>query len=377
MVKFIHIIFITSWLFLLSSPVSYAQSSVLTKQNCQYGSICATFISSLPANSNGIDPNTNVSLQFFVINNATNSAPTCESGKQIYHAVAHAINGEAANIEYRASGAGASMGYDFNSLTGGTRNRYYGVFYCNSKQVDPSVLGSALGTFASQNVLWQTPEFNLTTRSVSGATVSVDNRRPSMGETIHISINGAGTGSSGAYKINGGESSELTVPGATPITVSKENGFNENANNTIAVTLRDSNGNQISLADDGVVTIFVSSNQSGGPGSPNSEPCVDPKNCLYNPLPDDELTHVFLIIIQGFLAIVGIWAVIFIIVGGFQMVAAAGNEEGVLKAKKTITYAILGLVIALLSFSMVAIVQNILRARVKSVSSTHIERYLS
>lgn len=92
----------------------------------------------------------------------------------------------------------------------------------------------------------------------------------------------------------------------------------------------------------------------------------DPKRCLYNPLPEDELTPMFLFIIKAFLGIMGIWAVMFIIVGGFRMVMAAGNEEQYLAAKKTLTWAVLGMVVALLSFSIVAIVQNLLGSNTKT-----------
>src|SRR6185436_10706726 len=96
----------------------------------------------------------------------------------------------------------------------------------------------------------------------------------------------------------------------------------------------------------------------------------DTNKCLYNPLSTNELTATFLVIIQGFLGIIGIWAVIFIIVGGFQMVMSAGNEEAIAKAKKTITWAVLGLVIALLSFSIIAVVENILHTKVQSTNSS-------
>jgi hypothetical protein len=86
----------------------------------------------------------------------------------------------------------------------------------------------------------------------------------------------------------------------------------------------------------------------------------DPKKCIYNPLPEDELTNMFLFIAKGFLIITAIWGVMFIIIGGFRMVMAAGNEEDYIAAKKTITWAILGVVITMLSFSIIAIVQNIL-----------------
>ena len=49
-------------------------------------------------------------------------------------------------------------------------------------------------------------------------------------------------------------------------------------------------------------------------------------------------------------------------IGGFQMISGAGNEETYTKAKKTIIWAVIGLALALLSFSIVAIVQDILQA---------------
>jgi hypothetical protein len=52
--------------------------------------------------------------------------------------------------------------------------------------------------------------------------------------------------------------------------------------------------------------------------------------------------------------------VIMIIIGGFRMIFAQGNEEAFGKAKKTITYAVIGLVVAVMSFSIVQIISNIL-----------------
>ena len=90
---------------------------------------------------------------------------------------------------------------------------------------------------------------------------------------------------------------------------------------------------------------------------------------LYNPLPEEDLTHVFLLVMQGFLAIIGIWAVMFLFIGGFQLVMAAGSEEMYTKAKKTIIWAVLGLVIALLSFSIIAIVQDLFQSNIQPVTS--------
>jgi hypothetical protein len=94
----------------------------------------------------------------------------------------------------------------------------------------------------------------------------------------------------------------------------------------------------------------------------------DPLHCLINPLPTDDLQSMLLLLIRGFLALIGIWAVTFIIIGGFRLVAAQGNEEAYTAAKKTLIWAILGLVIALLSFSAVAIVEDFIGAKTVSVS---------
>ncbi|MDE2311948.1 MAG: hypothetical protein KGJ93_02565 [Patescibacteria group bacterium] len=95
----------------------------------------------------------------------------------------------------------------------------------------------------------------------------------------------------------------------------------------------------------------------------------DPNYCLYNPLPVDSLTSTVLLIMRGFLAIVGLWCVLFIVIGGFRFVMSQGNEEAVTAARKTITWAVIGFVICLLSFSIMAIVQYVLQVNVKNVSS--------
>jgi hypothetical protein len=43
-------------------------------------------------------------------------------------------------------------------------------------------------------------------------------------------------------------------------------------------------------------------------------------------------------------------AIIFIIYSGIQLIVSAGNKEKVQKAKKTLTYAIIGLILIYLSF---------------------------
>lgn len=57
---------------------------------------------------------------------------------------------------------------------------------------------------------------------------------------------------------------------------------------------------------------------------------------------------------------VGLTAFVFLVVGGFRLVTAAGNDNDVQKAKTMIIYSIAGLVIVLLAFIIVATVQGLL-----------------
>lgn len=83
---------------------------------------------------------------------------------------------------------------------------------------------------------------------------------------------------------------------------------------------------------------------------------------LFNPL-DENMTSPSQIIVRLIniaLFLVGILAVLFIIVGGFLMVTSAGNETRLRQGKQTLIWAVAGLILSLLSFSIVAIVQSII-----------------
>ena len=58
-------------------------------------------------------------------------------------------------------------------------------------------------------------------------------------------------------------------------------------------------------------------------------------------------------IVNFFLLFLGLIAVIMIIYGGITYVTAAGNQESIEKAKKIIMYAIVGIIIVLISFALV------------------------
>ncbi len=59
------------------------------------------------------------------------------------------------------------------------------------------------------------------------------------------------------------------------------------------------------------------------------------------------------------IAIAGAAAFLFVIIGGIQILTAYGDEEKITGAKKTIEYAIVGLIIAILSYSIVSIIGGV------------------
>lgn len=66
-------------------------------------------------------------------------------------------------------------------------------------------------------------------------------------------------------------------------------------------------------------------------------------------------------LIQILLTLIAMIAVIVIIISGFKMVMYGGNPTDLAKAKSGVIWAILGLVVALISFSVVAIVQRLIQ----------------
>ena len=70
-------------------------------------------------------------------------------------------------------------------------------------------------------------------------------------------------------------------------------------------------------------------------------------------VPGGSLRGLVLTIVNYFLGFLGLLAVIMIIYGGVTYVTSAGNDEAVGNAKKIIMYALIGIIIILLSFVVV------------------------
>lgn len=68
---------------------------------------------------------------------------------------------------------------------------------------------------------------------------------------------------------------------------------------------------------------------------------------------ETSLRGLILTIVDYFLGFLGLLAVIMVVYGGVTYVSSAGNDEAVGKAKKIIMYALIGIIIILLSFVVV------------------------
>lgn len=64
------------------------------------------------------------------------------------------------------------------------------------------------------------------------------------------------------------------------------------------------------------------------------------------------------------LPLAGLVAMFFIIVGGYQYMTSAGDEEAAAKGKRTLSNGVIGLIIIILSYTIVTVVINALSEKV-------------
>jgi hypothetical protein len=72
------------------------------------------------------------------------------------------------------------------------------------------------------------------------------------------------------------------------------------------------------------------------------------------------LTGFILRVINIALALAGLIAVLFLVIGGFRYITAGGNEDNTESAKKIIMNAVIGIIVIILSFVVVRVVSNTL-----------------
>ena len=81
---------------------------------------------------------------------------------------------------------------------------------------------------------------------------------------------------------------------------------------------------------------------------------------FYNPLTLDRPEQLVVRLINILLLLVGILSVIMILFGGFLLASSGGSESQIKKGRQTIIWAVSGLVVSLMAFSIVAIIQSII-----------------
>ena len=90
-------------------------------------------------------------------------------------------------------------------------------------------------------------------------------------------------------------------------------------------------------------------------------PTVARMAMLQNPLPGISTANdLYIVLIRSFLGVIGLVSLVFFIWGGFRLMTSAGSPEVVKKSKDTLLYALLGMVIVILSYSIVQYVYNVL-----------------
>ena len=102
---------------------------------------------------------------------------------------------------------------------------------------------------------------------------------------------------------------------------------------------------------------LAASNCTGGPGSAN--PVAAGAACAQATKTPSNLfaaNGVFQTVADTLIFLVGAVAVIFLIIGGLRYVISNGDSKAVEAAKNTILYAIIGIVVAIISFALVSFV---------------------
>lgn len=69
---------------------------------------------------------------------------------------------------------------------------------------------------------------------------------------------------------------------------------------------------------------------------------------------------IVLAVVDDLLRVAGMVAIIFVIIAGFQFITSSGEPEAAAKARQTILYAVIGLVIALVATVIVSFIGNAL-----------------
>lgn len=95
-------------------------------------------------------------------------------------------------------------------------------------------------------------------------------------------------------------------------------------------------------------------------GNGNEGTTVGAIGTISNPIGYESLGALIVAIIRFLLTMIGGLAVLMIIWGAVRMVASQGNEKAVTAGKQTVTWAVIGLITALMAFSLISLVQSLI-----------------
>lgn len=104
------------------------------------------------------------------------------------------------------------------------------------------------------------------------------------------------------------------------------------------------------------ISVFADGNTAGGAGTAGENARSGVSNV--NPGANTDLLSMIQTILNVVFGVIGIVAVIMIVIGGVHYTISQGDSAKIQKAKNTIMYGIIGLVIVLLSFAIVNFVLN-------------------
>lgn len=83
---------------------------------------------------------------------------------------------------------------------------------------------------------------------------------------------------------------------------------------------------------------------------------------ISNPIKNVTFIGLAFSVMKYFLGAIAGLAIVFIMIGAVQLIFSQGNPETVTRGKDTITWAVVGLIVAIFAFSMVAIVQGLIKS---------------
>lgn len=76
-----------------------------------------------------------------------------------------------------------------------------------------------------------------------------------------------------------------------------------------------------------------------------------------------DLGSLIRLVLDILLALTGVVAVVWMVIGGYQYMTAGGNEEQVEKGRRALTNSIIGLAVIILSYAIVQVVANFLTGK--------------